>query len=141
MKLGRMVSVLIKVWVSILIMFALIGCKPNTTNSLVHREPVITGNVTSIKVTTNFKSEQTARITDQVRIDRITQSINEAKREDVSDVVMEIGPDARMMFYYGEEVSTTVSFFSDRPAFGVFWSHEGHTYFIDTNFTLKDLFN
>jgi hypothetical protein len=121
---------MIKIWFSVSMMIILFGCVPKM-------EPVITGDIASLIVTVNYDKDTIAEITDQETINKIIQKINEGKREDISDIVWERGPDGTMLFKK-EEDTVVLRFFSEHSPFDVIWSDAQSRYSIDTNFILDD---
>jgi hypothetical protein len=124
-----------KVWFSILTLIIIIfGCTSKT-------DSVITGDITSVIVTLNYDKEKVAEITDEETINLLIQLINKSKREDISDVVWERGPDGTLLFTREEETVVVLRFFSENSPVDVIWTDNHRRYRIDTNFILADLLN
>jgi hypothetical protein len=124
---------MLKIAVSVLMLLILFGCTPKMN-------PVISGDITSVIVTIHYEKKKVAEITDAELINELIQKINESKREDISDVVWERGPDGTLQFKNEEDI-VVLRYFSQHSPVDVIWTDNQRKYSLDTNIILEDLLN
>lgn len=119
---------------TVFMVFILFGCAPKS-------EPVINGEFTRVVFTANYNDEIIAEITDADTINELIDEINDGKREDITDIVMERGPDGtvRMM---NDKDTIVLKYFSEHSPLSFIWiDNQDVVYGIDTNITVAELLN
>jgi len=86
----------------------------------------------------DYGNKWVAEIKDAKTIHELVQKIYQSKREDISDVVWERGPDGTLLFNT-KEGAVSFSYFSEHSPIDVIWSVSDGTYSIDTDINMNDL--
>jgi len=121
----------LKSWISVLALTLLFGCTSSA-------EPVIAGDITKVIVFKNYGAEKVAEIDDAETIHELVQRINEGKREDISEIVRERGPDGTLVFEHADG-AFSFHYFSEHSPVAVIWSDDRRTYSIETNLFMDEL--